>query len=110
MDHLRFDPSKGSCKGNPTDWWFPLVYDKETIATTKQAIAICGECPIKEPCLSYALRNEGFGIWGGMTEREREIERRRRNIILSEATTLIRSKAATTVARKLATLDADEIG
>lgn len=110
MQSYRYDLSKGLCKGNPTEWWFPIVYNKETIATTKMAISICRQCPVRQECLSYALRNEGFGIWGGMTEREREVERRKRGIRLPATTTLTRSKAATKVARKLDTLSDDELG
>jgi len=110
MEELQFDPAKGLCRGEPTDWWFPVVHDKATIANARQAIAICRQCPVVNQCLNYALRNEGFGIWGGMTEREREVERRRRNITLTQSTTLVRSKAATSVARKLAALDDNELG
>lgn len=32
-----------------------------------------GVCPVREHCLEYALqRKERFGVWGGMTERERK--------------------------------------
>lgn len=45
------------------------------------AKAICGECPVRETCLEYALsRREPSGVWGGTTEAERRriIRRRRR--------------------------------
>ena len=33
---------------------------------------ICGGCPVKMECLADALDNRiEFGVWGGMTERER---------------------------------------
>jgi hypothetical protein len=32
---------------------------------------ICGGCPIYKECLSYALGNENYGVWGGMTTNER---------------------------------------
>ncbi|WP_455424317.1 WhiB family transcriptional regulator [Amycolatopsis thailandensis] len=39
---------------------------------TRFAKAICARCPVIADCLQYALdNNEHFGIWGGMTERER---------------------------------------
>jgi WhiB family transcriptional regulator, redox-sensing transcriptional regulator len=38
----------------------------------QQAKAICATCPVIEPCQSHALiRRELYGIWGGLTERER---------------------------------------
>ncbi len=33
---------------------------------------ICAECPVKAPCLEYALSNRvDHGVWGGTSERER---------------------------------------
>lgn len=41
--------------------------------------AICGGCPVKKECLAEALDNQiNWGIWGGMTERERRALLRRR--------------------------------
>jgi hypothetical protein len=33
--------------------------------------AICGGCSIYKMCLAYALGNENYGVWGGMTSQER---------------------------------------
>lgn len=36
------------------------------------AVAICQSCPVRTDCLEYALdNNEKFGVWGGMSERQR---------------------------------------
>lgn len=32
----------------------------------------CGECPVRDECLDWALVHEEEGIWGGLTEKERE--------------------------------------
>ena len=41
-------------------------------AAQKKAAALCRDCPVKAECLADALDNEvEFGIWGGMTERQR---------------------------------------
>lgn len=40
---------------------------------------MCAACPVRAECLAYALgRPDKHGIWGGMTEDERDAERRRR--------------------------------
>ncbi|HAM03835.1 MAG TPA: WhiB family transcriptional regulator [Acidimicrobiaceae bacterium] len=41
---------------------------------------ICSDCPVKSPCLEYALSNRvDHGVWGGTSERERRrILRQRR--------------------------------
>lgn len=44
-----------------------------------EAKAICASCPVRESCLEHALtRREKLGVWGGLTERERRRELRRR--------------------------------
>lgn len=46
-----------------------------------KAKQICETCPVKEPCLEYALVNESYGIWGGMSETERQYERMNRGLV-----------------------------
>lgn len=39
----------------------------------RQAKAICSTCPVVQPCRLYSLSHrEGFGVWGGLGERERQ--------------------------------------
>ena len=39
---------------------------------------VCGHCPVFDACLSYALQSgQDAGIWGGLTEEERRIIKRR---------------------------------
>lgn len=55
------------CAQVATEMFFP-----EKGGSTKDAKRICGDCPVREACLEYALENgERFGIWGGLSERER---------------------------------------
>lgn len=43
-----------------------------------EAKAVCAACPVRRECLSHALdRGERFGVWGGMSERERHRVARR---------------------------------
>ena len=55
------------------DLWFP-----ERGSSSRQAKAVCAVCPSKAPCLEFALDNEetGYGIWGGMSGRERRAVKR----------------------------------
>lgn len=33
---------------------------------------VCAACPVKEPCLEYALATrQEYGVWGGTSERQR---------------------------------------
>ncbi|HJQ47623.1 MAG TPA: WhiB family transcriptional regulator [Amycolatopsis sp.] len=48
-------------------------------ADQNRAKLVCMGCPVRTECLAEALDNRiGFGIWGGMTERERRALLRRR--------------------------------
>jgi WhiB family redox-sensing transcriptional regulator len=41
-------------------------------AAQRKAAAICRRCPVMQECLAEALENKvEFGVWGGMTERQR---------------------------------------
>lgn len=41
---------------------------------------ICGACPLKEPCLEYALAVKVSGVWAGTNEAERKAIRKARKI------------------------------
>ncbi len=55
-------------------------------AAQNRAKAVCLGCPVRTECLSDALDNRvEFGVWGGMTERERRALLRRRPDVASWA-------------------------
>lgn len=65
-----------NCRGADADLFFP-----ERGASTRKAKAICNACEVKGQCLDFAIINgEKFGIWGGMSERERRRVRRLRTV------------------------------
>ena len=65
---------EANCLGVDPDLFFP-----ERGASTREAKEVCRGCVVREACLEYALTNgEKFGIWGGMSERERRRLRRAR--------------------------------
>src|SRR5206468_8036062 len=65
---------QANCMGVDPDLFFP-----ERGASTREAKEVCRGCVVREDCLEYALANgEKFGIWGGMSERERRRIRRAR--------------------------------
>lgn len=65
------------CKGVDPEQFFV-----RGVAQSRPAVRICDRCPVKEECLSYALEHDiDFGIWGGLTERQRRTFQRRRLLI-----------------------------
>jgi len=56
----------------------PEAFFPEKGGSTRDAKKICTSCEVRAQCLEYALQNdERFGIWGGLSERERRKLRRR---------------------------------
>ncbi len=67
---------QANCMGVDPDLFFP-----ERGASTREAKAVCRGCVVAAECLEYALVNgEKFGIWGGLSERERRRLRRERSL------------------------------
>ncbi len=56
----------------------PEAFFPEKGGSTRDAKKICASCEVRSQCLEYALQNdERFGIWGGLSERERRKLRKR---------------------------------
>lgn len=68
--------ARGACASHPDpDLWFA---DPSDTTRHEQAIALCESCPVKAACLNYALALPNMpGTWGGTTETERALIRRR---------------------------------
>ena len=50
----------------------PEVFFPEKGGSTKAAKQVCKACIVRDDCLEWALETgERFGIWGGLSERER---------------------------------------
>lgn len=68
---------KGNCRDEPPSRFFP-----SDGVGVEAAQRICQGCPVKSPCLEYALEQRvDHGVWGGASERERRriLKRRRDN-------------------------------
>ena len=70
------DLVRGACRDYPTELFFPERGDNSGVVRAK---AICKTCEVREACLDFAMEsNEKFGVWGGMSGKERRKERVRR--------------------------------
>ena len=66
--------ARANCMGVDPDLFFP-----ERGSSTREAKEVCRGCVVRVECLEFAISNgEKFGIWGGMSERERRRVRRQR--------------------------------
>jgi WhiB family redox-sensing transcriptional regulator len=74
---------RAKCRGQEDDL-FPEA------AEQKRVRLICGGCPVRSECLAEALDNRiEWGVWGGMTERERRQLLRQRGDVTSWASLLV---------------------
>lgn len=56
----------------------PEAFFPEKGGSTREAKRVCMSCDVRSECLDYALaHDERFGIWGGLSERERRRIKRR---------------------------------
>jgi WhiB family redox-sensing transcriptional regulator len=74
-----------ACRGVDAALFFaPNYFERrdEKDAREAKAKAICAGCPVREPCLDYALAiREPHGVWGGLNEFERRQVLRRRALL-----------------------------
>jgi WhiB family redox-sensing transcriptional regulator len=64
----------------------PEAFFPEKGGSTREAKQICRGCDVRAECLEYALANEErFGIWGGLSERERRQIRAGRRAVRASA-------------------------
>ena len=80
-EHRRlFTPAPPADAPAPDEWmgralcrlYPPAVFFPTDTGGVERAKGICGWCPVRVPCLEYALANhEDHGVWGGTSERAR---------------------------------------
>lgn len=60
----------------------PTVFFSEQGSRPTLAMETCAGCPVKAPCLEWALHHEDKGVWGGTTAKTRRVLRKQRGIVL----------------------------
>lgn len=68
MDEERYTwQASATCHGMEPEVFFPISDDDAW-----RAKELCGCCDVRTECLIFSLRNrERYGVWGGITEKER---------------------------------------
>lgn len=73
------------CKDRDTNDFYPEMGVKGAAKQVREMKVFCRQCSVILDCLDYALENdEQFGIWGGMTPKERSRIRRQQGVLAKE--------------------------
>lgn len=81
---------RGLCRGKDSSLFFHPEGERGAARAAREQSAkeICLNCPVQKQCCEHALRvREPYGVWGGMTEEEREAHYQRQKA-------LVRARAA----------------
>ncbi len=70
------------CEKRP-EWHFPPM-GSQAPQFVEAAKNVCAGCPFLADCAEWGIRRERFGVWGGLTEDERQVIRSRRGIVPDE--------------------------
>ena len=76
----QWDCRLAACRHTDPAPFFPSDRDRSPRRAAREAAAkaICGRCPVRRECAAHALAaGEPHGVWGGMSEADRERHPRR---------------------------------
>ena len=67
-----------ACRGEDPELFFPVGTTGPALLQLADAKRVCARCPVQSACLQWALlTGMEHGVWGGMSEDERRVLRRR---------------------------------
>lgn len=63
-----------ACRSADPDLFFPVSSGGRSLEQVDEAKAVCARCLARRQCLAFALlTRQAYGIWGGLTEKERDL-------------------------------------
>jgi WhiB family transcriptional regulator, redox-sensing transcriptional regulator len=91
-----------ACRSADPDLFFPISQAGPAATQISRAKAVCARCAVQDQCLRYALAADPVhGVWGGMSEEERRLLRRREQKASARAARRLSLGAAGRTARQL---------
>jgi WhiB family redox-sensing transcriptional regulator len=68
-----------ACRDTDPELFFPAGTAGPALVQAEQAKLVCAACPVRRPCLDWAMASgQEAGVWGGTTEEERRALRSQR--------------------------------
>ena len=69
-----------ACLDEDPELFFPIGSTGPAVHQELEAKQVCARCPVREQCLAWVLEaGHEHGVWGGLTQDERRLLRRRRS-------------------------------
>jgi WhiB family redox-sensing transcriptional regulator len=63
---------RAACLDLDPELFFPISMEGPSQSQVERAKAVCHGCPVREPCLEYALSTrQTYGVWGGTDPSQR---------------------------------------
>jgi WhiB family redox-sensing transcriptional regulator len=85
---------QAACRSEQPDLFFPVGTTGPAWRQLAKAKSICHRCPVMADCLAWAVHtSERYGVWGGLSEDERDTLRRRRAQISARGNLILISAA-----------------
>jgi WhiB family transcriptional regulator, redox-sensing transcriptional regulator len=70
---------QAACRGIDPELFFPIGNAGPALLQIGRAKQVCARCPVRMPCLDWALDSgQEAGVWGGTSEEQRRALRPRR--------------------------------
>ena len=77
------DWSRAACRGKNLAWFFFTIATsshtqrrrnvlRKRMEVPKRVFDLCFNCPVLDECARWGIHHEQFGIWGGLTDWQRE--------------------------------------
>ena len=86
-----------ACRGADPELFFPIGTGGPALVQIDEAKQICRTCPVRAPCLAWALDHEvADGVWGGTTADERRTIRGRHQAVSRDGRVTVTVTQSTT--------------
>lgn len=76
---------QAACRNEDPELWFPRGTEGPSAVQIEEAKAVCRRCPVLNQCQWAMETRQPFGVWGGLSEKERTKILRRRGVRLPVA-------------------------
>ena len=73
--------NRAACLGSDPELFFPVGDTGSALLQIEEAKTVCGRCEVTQTCLRWALESgQEAGVWGGLSEGERRVLKRRARV------------------------------